>query len=205
MVARVHACLCLWLMQVVGEKRVHHVATLLDTKGPEIRTAMLRGGKDIELKAGQQQGMHFVCSELLQCPLEFRVFAPRHSVGWGGRGHVHGCFTVAHVPATQSRCGCEATLMHVVMRPHYIVLVLLRKVRHCCPRRRGGGDSGYYVQVFTTYPTAAHTEALPNLFRRTCSSSSRSLCSTAPCLASNTHPHISPSPPHPPLQVRRWL
>ena len=25
---------------------------LLDTKGPEVRTAMLRGGKDIELVAG---------------------------------------------------------------------------------------------------------------------------------------------------------
>jgi pyruvate kinase len=30
------------------------VATMLDTKGPEIRTAMLRGGKDIELKKGQE-------------------------------------------------------------------------------------------------------------------------------------------------------
>ncbi|KXZ44735.1 hypothetical protein GPECTOR_63g60 [Gonium pectorale] len=32
----------------------HRVALLLDTKGPEIRTAMLRGGKDIELEAGQE-------------------------------------------------------------------------------------------------------------------------------------------------------
>ncbi|GLC60287.1 hypothetical protein PLESTB_001594600 [Pleodorina starrii] len=31
----------------------HRVALLLDTKGPEIRTAMLRGGKDIQLVAGQ--------------------------------------------------------------------------------------------------------------------------------------------------------
>ncbi|EFJ40446.1 pyruvate kinase [Volvox carteri f. nagariensis] len=31
----------------------HRVALLLDTKGPEIRTAMLRGGKDIQLEAGQ--------------------------------------------------------------------------------------------------------------------------------------------------------
>ena len=30
-----------------------HAAVLLDTKGPEIRTAMLRDGKDIELEAGQ--------------------------------------------------------------------------------------------------------------------------------------------------------
>lgn len=56
-------------MQVVGEKRVHHVATLLDTKGPEIRTAMLRGGKDIELKAGRHQILPWVtvllCSPLL--------------------------------------------------------------------------------------------------------------------------------------------
>ena len=31
-----------------------HAAVLLDTKGPEIRTAMLRDGKDIELEAGQE-------------------------------------------------------------------------------------------------------------------------------------------------------
>jgi pyruvate kinase len=30
------------------------IGCLLDTKGPEIRTAMLRGGKDIELVKGQQ-------------------------------------------------------------------------------------------------------------------------------------------------------
>ncbi|PNG99327.1 Pyruvate kinase, partial [Tetrabaena socialis] len=36
-----------------GSKCVPHWACLLDTKGPEIRTAMLRGGKDIELVAGQ--------------------------------------------------------------------------------------------------------------------------------------------------------
>jgi pyruvate kinase len=40
-------------VQVISDKHAHHVATLLDTKGPEIRTAMLRGGKDIELQAGQ--------------------------------------------------------------------------------------------------------------------------------------------------------
>ncbi|GIL77051.1 hypothetical protein Vretimale_3233 [Volvox reticuliferus] len=32
----------------------HRVALMLDTKGPEIRTAMLRGGKDIQLEAGQE-------------------------------------------------------------------------------------------------------------------------------------------------------
>ena len=31
-----------------------HAAVLLDTKGPEIRTAMLRDGKDIEMEAGQE-------------------------------------------------------------------------------------------------------------------------------------------------------
>ena len=31
-----------------------HVATMLDTKGPEIRTAMLAGGRSIELHAGQE-------------------------------------------------------------------------------------------------------------------------------------------------------
>jgi pyruvate kinase len=29
------------------------VATMLDTKGPEIRTAMLRDGKDITIEAGK--------------------------------------------------------------------------------------------------------------------------------------------------------
>jgi pyruvate kinase len=42
---------CAWL-QVCGAKGVH-AAALLDTKGPEIRTAMLRGHKAIELVAGQ--------------------------------------------------------------------------------------------------------------------------------------------------------
>ncbi|GFR42123.1 hypothetical protein Agub_g2966 [Astrephomene gubernaculifera] len=37
-----------------GSGRHRRIAYLLDTKGPEIRTAMLRGGKDIELVAGQE-------------------------------------------------------------------------------------------------------------------------------------------------------
>jgi pyruvate kinase len=36
---------------VIADKGGHHVATMLDTKGPEIRTAMLKGGS-IDLKAG---------------------------------------------------------------------------------------------------------------------------------------------------------
>ncbi|EFJ51783.1 hypothetical protein VOLCADRAFT_120419 [Volvox carteri f. nagariensis] len=40
-------------LQAQGVKVVPHWACLLDTKGPEIRTAMLRGAKDIELVAGQ--------------------------------------------------------------------------------------------------------------------------------------------------------
>ena len=39
--------------QVVEAKK-RHTAFLLDTKGPEIRTAMLKDGKDIELVAGQE-------------------------------------------------------------------------------------------------------------------------------------------------------
>ena len=39
--------------KVAAAKGVH-VATALDTKGPEIRTAMLRDGKDIELTQGQE-------------------------------------------------------------------------------------------------------------------------------------------------------
>ncbi|KAF8059377.1 hypothetical protein HT031_005182 [Scenedesmus sp. PABB004] len=42
------------LRTVAAAKGAHHVATLLDTKGPEIRTAMLRGGKDIQLAKGQE-------------------------------------------------------------------------------------------------------------------------------------------------------
>ena len=38
--------------QVANDKNVK-LAVLLDTKGPEVRTAMLRGGKDIELVAGE--------------------------------------------------------------------------------------------------------------------------------------------------------
>ncbi|WIA15846.1 hypothetical protein OEZ85_012601 [Tetradesmus obliquus] len=41
------------LRKVITDKGAHHVATMLDTKGPEIRTAMLKGGS-IDLKAGQQ-------------------------------------------------------------------------------------------------------------------------------------------------------
>ncbi|PNG99163.1 Pyruvate kinase, partial [Tetrabaena socialis] len=43
------------LRGVLVEKGAEHrVALMLDTKGPEIRTAMLRGGKDISLEAGQE-------------------------------------------------------------------------------------------------------------------------------------------------------
>jgi hypothetical protein len=38
-------------LQVAASKGAH-VAFALDTKGPEIRTAMLKGGKDIMLKTG---------------------------------------------------------------------------------------------------------------------------------------------------------
>jgi pyruvate kinase len=47
-----HICVFFYTLQVITETRAHHVATLLDTKGPEIRTAMLQGGKDIQLTAG---------------------------------------------------------------------------------------------------------------------------------------------------------
>ena len=39
-------------MQVAADNK-RLVGFLLDTKGPEVRTAMLRGGKDIELVAGK--------------------------------------------------------------------------------------------------------------------------------------------------------
>jgi pyruvate kinase len=39
--------------QVATEKH-KRIAYLLDTKGPEIRTAMVRGGKNIDLDAGQE-------------------------------------------------------------------------------------------------------------------------------------------------------
>jgi pyruvate kinase len=37
----------------VAEQQGRSIALMLDTKGPEVRTAMLRAGKDIELIAGQ--------------------------------------------------------------------------------------------------------------------------------------------------------
>ncbi|KAG2439977.1 hypothetical protein HXX76_004095 [Chlamydomonas incerta] len=40
-------------LRKVVETKKRHTAFLLDTKGPEIRTAMLKDGKDIELVAGQ--------------------------------------------------------------------------------------------------------------------------------------------------------
>eukprot|EP00775_Hariotina_reticulata_P004018 gene4018-4268_t len=42
------------LRKVIEEKKADHVACLLDTKGPEIRTAMLKDGKNLELKADQE-------------------------------------------------------------------------------------------------------------------------------------------------------
>jgi hypothetical protein len=42
---------CAWPTQVVAEKK-SYAATMLDTKGPEIRTAMLKDGKDITIEAG---------------------------------------------------------------------------------------------------------------------------------------------------------
>ncbi len=41
-------------LRKVAADKGRTMATMLDTKGPEIRTAMLQGGKDIELHAGQQ-------------------------------------------------------------------------------------------------------------------------------------------------------
>ena len=41
------------MLQVLAEKKVN-VALMLDTKGPEIRTAMLRNHESIELVAGQE-------------------------------------------------------------------------------------------------------------------------------------------------------
>eukprot|EP00798_Chlamydomonas_sp_ICE-L_P012268 gene12268-15414_t len=41
-------------LRMVAKKKGRRIATLLDTKGPEVRTAMVRGGKDIDLIAGQE-------------------------------------------------------------------------------------------------------------------------------------------------------
>ncbi|KAG2454740.1 hypothetical protein HYH02_000576 [Chlamydomonas schloesseri] len=41
-------------LRKVVESKKRHTAFLLDTKGPEVRTAMLKDGKDIELVAGQE-------------------------------------------------------------------------------------------------------------------------------------------------------
>ncbi len=49
--------------QVKAKTKSKYAATLLDTKGPEIRTAMLRDGKDIELEAGQKITIEAVGAE----------------------------------------------------------------------------------------------------------------------------------------------
>ncbi len=41
-------------LRKVAEAKGRRVACLLDTKGPEIRTAMLRGNQNLELAAGQE-------------------------------------------------------------------------------------------------------------------------------------------------------
>jgi hypothetical protein len=38
----------------VAAAKGSYVATMLDTKGPEVRTAMLQGGKSVQLEAGQE-------------------------------------------------------------------------------------------------------------------------------------------------------
>lgn len=40
-------------MRKVAAAKGKHIGYALDTKGPEIRTAMLRGGKDIMLEEGE--------------------------------------------------------------------------------------------------------------------------------------------------------
>jgi pyruvate kinase len=50
-----HSAVLQTLGQVIDKQRLQSTmcATMLDTKGAEIRTAMLRGGKNILLEAGQ--------------------------------------------------------------------------------------------------------------------------------------------------------
>eukprot|EP00195_Chlamydomonas_chlamydogama_P007138 CAMPEP_0202895824 /NCGR_PEP_ID=MMETSP1392-20130828/4951_1 /ASSEMBLY_ACC=CAM_ASM_000868 /TAXON_ID=225041 /ORGANISM="Chlamydomonas chlamydogama, Strain SAG 11-48b" /LENGTH=1605 /DNA_ID=CAMNT_0049580967 /DNA_START=110 /DNA_END=4924 /DNA_ORIENTATION=+ len=50
-------------LRQVASSKGRNLGILLDTKGPEIRTAMLREGKDIELEAGQQVTVVAVADE----------------------------------------------------------------------------------------------------------------------------------------------
>jgi pyruvate kinase len=43
-------------VRTVAEAKRKHVAMMLDTKGPEIRTAMLRDHKNIQIDKGQEVG-----------------------------------------------------------------------------------------------------------------------------------------------------
>jgi pyruvate kinase len=47
-----HAAVLARVRKVAAAKGAH-VATMLDTKGPEIRTAMLKGGEPLQLNAGE--------------------------------------------------------------------------------------------------------------------------------------------------------
>lgn len=52
-----HCCCCRQVLdrvRAVAAAKGKHIGCLLDTKGPEIRTAMLKGGENIELKVGDQ-------------------------------------------------------------------------------------------------------------------------------------------------------
>lgn len=72
-------CINVLYLQVASEKK-RIVGYLLDTKGPEVRTAMLRDGKDIELVAGRPKQCWLRKEDGLLCREGFvRV---RVGLGW---------------------------------------------------------------------------------------------------------------------------
>jgi hypothetical protein len=66
----------------VASARGKQVAYMLDTKGPEIRTAMLKGGQPVQLNAGEGAGGSFagqrLCANLFAlvgCPTSTQLVA----------------------------------------------------------------------------------------------------------------------------------
>ena len=68
------------LLKRIRKETDRPIAALLDTKGPEIRTGLLKGGQKVALKDGQE----FLCRGQI-CPLGKWGFGPDGSGGWGCR------------------------------------------------------------------------------------------------------------------------
>ena len=73
-----HANTIKTLMEAISERPGKHVAIMLDTKGPEIRTGMLESGDKVSLKAGQVGGRASGGGSVCACVCVYNV-----GTGWG--------------------------------------------------------------------------------------------------------------------------